>query len=365
MGLFQKKIGPVFLKETSSLTEYMNQLENLLEQSEGTLKKEIEKQIKFAQYGEAGEKNVAFELKSSGMDMYVLHDIYLEAGELSAQIDYIVITRNGIYILECKNLIGNIEIDNSGCFIRNYEFSGKKIKEGIYSPVTQNQRHLQVIKELRKSSKNNFLSKLAFERNFEKIYRPLVVLANPKTYLNARYARKEIKEQVIRADQLIAVIKKMDAANKDYSSTNKEMLELAQFFLNHNQPNKSDYARKYEEILAEIKQKSNADSPISKNTESEPKHSACANMKKSITENADKEVNEKKREEQIGKLKKFRLEQARTEKIKPYYIFNDAQMNDLIAKCPANKEELLTVSGFGPVKTEKYGDSIIKILQEE
>ena len=150
MGIFQKKIGPVFLKETSDATVYIEKMQLLLEQADEEMKKEIEKQIKLAKYGEYGEQNVAFELKNSGMDMYILHDLYFETTSGSAQIDYIVITRKRIYVLECKNLIGNIEIDNVGSFIRTYELFGKWIKEGIYSPITQNQRHLQVLKEMRK-----------------------------------------------------------------------------------------------------------------------------------------------------------------------------------------------------------------------
>lgn len=110
-------------------------------------------------YGKIGEDNISFELKNSGMDMYVLHDIYLEYGDLSAQIDYIVITRKITYIIECKNLIGDIEIDNTGAFIRHYELFGKHVKEGIYSPVTQNLRHLNVLKEIRKANKSNILTK--------------------------------------------------------------------------------------------------------------------------------------------------------------------------------------------------------------
>lgn len=137
MELFQKKIGPVFLKENSDASafiEKMNELQNKATTPE--LKKEIEKQIKLASYGSVGEQNIAYELKNSGMDMYILHDIYLEYEDLSAQIDYIIITRKKVFIIESKNLIGNIEIDSQGNFIRTYEMFGKKIKEGIYSPVT-------------------------------------------------------------------------------------------------------------------------------------------------------------------------------------------------------------------------------------
>lgn len=337
MGIFQKKIGPVFLKETSDATVYIEKMQLLLEQADEEMKKEIEKQIKLAKYGEYGEQNVAFELKNSGMDMYILHDLYFETTSGSAQIDYIVITRKRIYVLECKNLIGNIEIDNVGSFIRTYELFGKWIKEGIYSPITQNQRHLQVLKEMRKESKSNFLMKMMFEKNFYETYKSVVVLANPKTYLNAKYAKKEIKQQVIRADQLIAYIKEQDSFVKDLNMSEKEMFDLATFFMQKNVPEHSDYAKKYEEIVSNVRDAVK---------EGKEEKEECSEM---LTE----------------KLKKFRLEQSRKEGIKPYYIFNDAQMKDLIAQNPKTKEELLKVSGFGNVKVEKYGDTILSILHEE
>ena len=188
MGIFQKRIGCIFLKETSDAETYIEKLESLLEIADEATRQKIERQIKLTQYGLEGEKTVAYELRTSGMDMYVLHDVYLEIGDLSAQIDYIVVTRKHIYVIECKNLYGNIEIDNAGNFMRKIGSSSPK--EGIYSPITQNQRHLRVLKEIRKASKGNFLTKMLFERGFEETYKSIVVLANPKTYLNARYAKK-------------------------------------------------------------------------------------------------------------------------------------------------------------------------------
>lgn len=250
--LFQKKIGTVFLKEDSDASNFITRMQELEQQvTDLELKAEIQKQIKLASYGELGEKNISFELKNSGMDMYILHDIYLEYGDLSAQIDYLVITRKHIFVIECKNLIGNIEIDYQGNFIRTYEMFGKKVKEGIYSPITQNQRHLEVIKQVRKEAKGNFIMKAALEYFFSDSYKPLVVLANPKTYLNAKYAKKEIKDQVIRADQLITKLKSICDQCKDPDMPEKEMLEIAQFFLNANKPERSDYARKYEEMAAQ------------------------------------------------------------------------------------------------------------------
>ena len=155
MGLFQKSIGTVFLKEDSDTSVFIDKMNALSKEVSPSIKEEIDKQIKLASYGEDGEKNIAYELKNSGIDMYVLHDIYLEQDDLSAQIDYLIVCRKKIYVLECKNLFGDIEIDSNGQFIRKYEVNGKKYKESIYSPITQNERHLNVLKEVRKASKSN------------------------------------------------------------------------------------------------------------------------------------------------------------------------------------------------------------------
>lgn len=349
MSLFTKKIGPVFLKEDSDAQVFIEKMQALQATTSGEVRQKIDKQINLARYGETGENNIAFELRNSGMDMYILHDIYLETGDLSAQIDYIVITRKKVYVIECKNLIGNIEIDNTGAFIRSYELAGRHIKEGIYSPITQNQRHLQVLKEIRKNSKGNFFTKLIFEKSFQDTYQPIVVLANPKTYLNAKFAKKEVREQVIRADQLIDYIKKADEAVTDSNMSTDDMLRLAQFYLDNNQPQRSDYARKYEELATEA----------AKNVPPKKPMAEAENME------TFRPAGETGKEEIIQRLKTFRLEQSRKEHCKPYYIFNDMQMEELIVRNPQNRKELLEVAGFGNVKVEKYGDAILEILHSE
>lgn len=349
MGLFEKRIGVVFLKESSEAEDFIEKMQQLLEKSPDALKAEIEKQVRIARYGLQGEQNIAFELKNSGMDMYVLHDIYLEIDGLSAQIDYLVVTRKNIYVIECKNLIGNIEIDNMGNFIRTYEISGRKIREGIYSPITQNQRHLQVIKQVRLKNKNNFLQKMIFEKNFENNYKSLIVLANSRTCLKAQYAKKEVKQRVIRLDQMVARIKEMDAASKEGAMSNTAMEELARFYLNESRQNKSDYAKKYEELLKEFE---NNKPDIQEERHLEEENPRNVQSISEVQENI------------ALKLKKFRLEMSREEGIKPYYIFTDTQMNDLIERKPKTKEELLTVAGFGEKKVEKYGKSILNILNE-
>ena len=62
MELFQKKIGPVFLKEDSDAEEFIDRMTELSEKAKGQIKENIDKQIKIAKYGLVGEKNIAFEL---------------------------------------------------------------------------------------------------------------------------------------------------------------------------------------------------------------------------------------------------------------------------------------------------------------
>ena len=147
-------------------------------------------------------------------------------------------------MLECKNLYGDITINNEGDFVR---LMWNK-KEGIYSPVTQGKRHLELIKQIRLAEKGNILTKAIFEKNFYENYRSVVVLANPKTVLNDRFAPKEIKKQVIRADQLIEYIRKINNEPATVTSSESQTEELANFFLNKQSVCKTDYLEKYNSL---------------------------------------------------------------------------------------------------------------------
>jgi len=346
MGLFNRMNKPVFLKEGSDTLGYLNKLKELRLKASGQLEEQIEREINLATYGDLGEKNIAFELKNSGIPMYILHDIYIEAGDLSAQIDYVVITKKLIFIIECKNLVGNIDIDSSGNFIRKYKFRNKSIREGIYSPITQNERHLHVIRQKRRNSINLIIERIVFDKFFNSYYKTIVVLANPKTILNNRYAKKEVKDNVIRADQLINHIKKLNNKFNESNLSDSKMFKIANRFLEMHTPNKTYYAKKYEELLTNTKNDENQKKIVAK--------------KKS---KATKDNITQKTEILINKLKAYRLEKSREENIKAYYIFSNKQMNELIEKIPLTKSELLEIYGFGEKKIEKYGEDLLKIFK--
>lgn len=408
MALFNKLDKPIFLKEESEAKYYISKLQELHSRAPEGLKGRIEKELKIATLGELGENNIAFELKNSGIPMYILHDIGLETNELSAQIDYIVVTRKVIFIIECKNLIGNIEINSQGNFIRTYSFNGKFIKEGIYSPITQNERHLEVLKRIKKESKSNFISKMLFDKYFNDNYKSLVVLANPKTVLNSRYAKKEIKDNVIKADQLINYIKEVNSKSDLISLSDKEMEEIADRLLALHKSSKLSFLKKYRELIElvdnydvknDVKTVFNNKEIINDSSINNAKSNIINEDKSSVTNNIDKSNNINNiyntknininvninntvinnsignkinnnsdiindNENLIKKLKEYRLQMSRAENTKPYIIFSDKQMTNLLEKMPKTKSELKEVSGFGEVKVEKYGDVILKILNE-
>ena len=250
MGLFSDP-EVIILKESCDSADYLNKLQELRISVPDNSKaaEKIDREIAITEAGIFGEDSVLFELKNSGMDLAVIRDLYLETSDgRNAQIDFFVATPYVNVVIECKNLFGNIEINNKGDFIRSYEYRGHRYKEGIYSPITQNERHLTVFKDCRKARKNALL-KYAFEKNFDDYYKSVVVLANPKTIVNDKWAKREVKQQVIRCDQLIRFLKSLKS---DLKSNKKQIRERGERALALNVEERKDYFRKFEDLSKEM-----------------------------------------------------------------------------------------------------------------
>ena len=324
MELFNKFRSTVFLKEDSDLERQLEELKNIRNKLSDT--EEIDKDIKLLEYGIAGEKNIAFELKNANIGMYVLHDVTFECEGNKAQIDYLLITRGYCYLIECKNLYGNITVDNSGQFFREYEYNGKKIKEAIYSPYTQAVRHQDMLKKVWADSHSkieNFIYGRFIGKNF---FRPIVVLSNSKSILNTRYAPKDIRDDVIRADQLINYIQKdIDGLDKDYLDGEKELKRAAETWLSRSVPNDSNIVNKY----------------------------------------LDKIDNNVNKQELENKLREFRKMRAFKMDVPAYYVFNDEEMNSLINSMPKTLDELKASKILPDIKIKCHGEEILKIINKK
>ena len=66
--------------------------------------------------------------------------------------------------------------------------------------------------------------------------------------------------------------------------------------------------------------------------------------------------------ELLEKIRQWRYDKAKDQKIRPYVIFNNVTLVDLATRQPTAREELLSISGIGEKKVELYGDEIIRLI---
>lgn len=234
---------PVILKEGSDAKEQLATLESLRETVPRSQRRWLDSDIRALKAGIVGEDRILFELRNSHLPLVVIHDLHLEFEGLTAQIDFLVLTRRRNFVLECKNLYGDISVNARGDFVRSF---GGRRREGIYSPITQNQRHLGLMKRINLSMKGAIMSALLSPR-FDDLYRGLVVLANPKTILHDRNAKKEVKQQLVRGDQLVATIESINSMRgpADGKIPFKDVMERAERWLSMDTPVRTDYTARY------------------------------------------------------------------------------------------------------------------------
>ena len=66
----------------------------------------------------------------------------------------------------------------------------------------------------------------------------------------------------------------------------------------------------------------------------------------------------------LGALKAWRTEQARTQEVPPYVVFNDRTLEALARARPQDEDALLAIKGIGPSKLERYGTALLALIAE-
>lgn len=234
---------PIFVKENLSLPRQIKQLETLKDLVIPEQVAEVEQDIKKLSSGLTGEKNVAYELKNSYLPLLILQDIYLKNDDTNAQIDFIVIASFGIFVIECKKFIDDIEITNKGDFNRCFKTPTGIIykKEGIYNPVTQNRHHSEMLKKL-------LLAQIPTlnTQNLDVLMHAIVVFANPKTVIRDTEAPNEIKESILKHDQLTSYLKGFQNQNPNVFLSEEEMRKISDFLLEGNIEKPMQFFKKYQ-----------------------------------------------------------------------------------------------------------------------
>ena len=354
---------PTFIKDFENSDELIGLLEQMkLKTTDMKIIEAIELDQLLIKQGNIGEQNVHYEIKNSFIPMYALHDIVIEYEEYRAQLDFVLITSRFILILETKKLVGDIQINNQGEFIRTIKNrNGRFIKkEGMYSPISQNARHVRIVREM--------LIKEKMIKNLPVL--SLVVIANPKSIIDFKYAPKELKDQIIKYDQLTVYLKKkmVNMAVVDLSIVT--MQNIAEFLIKNHVEKENSFVVKYRKML----ETNTGDVLPEKVTlpgievkveiwseQQAPPIAAPVMIKQVSTPTKNGNGIDQIRDGLIA----FRKQQSKTENVAAYYIFNNVQMEDILTKLPGDKAALLGCSGFGPVKVEKYGGEILRIVNGE
>ncbi len=147
--------------------------------------------------GFVGEKLVSIILKSFIKDSgYLFNDYLFDMNNNSCQIDHILLTKKGIFIVETKNYSGVIYgYENSQKF---YQYlNNGKIKNEFYSPLKQNETHINKIKKILNNNINVYGIVCFIKNNFKnKDIKNIVSIFTLKKYI------KSFKNDCLTIDEL-------------------------------------------------------------------------------------------------------------------------------------------------------------------
>lgn len=302
--------------------------------------------------GAIGEWSVARILKRLDQEKYkVINDIYIPKEDgTTSQVDHIVVSDYGIFVIETKNYKGWIFGDEKNKFWTQTIY---KKKSKFLNPIIQNKGHVKAVKNYLEIDKNLFISIVVFttQADFKKVntVTPVVYTVKLKKEIRSYQEIKLTKEEKERIyEKLVQIGKATRSTKKQHVKKIEEMMS--------NSPTKHEYMKKHLLDTEGIKQENEEAIGVTdeniKQTQGEGGQTDQV-CKEELTEE-DQVIHEK--------LKQFRLEKSHEEKIKPYLIYNNAELMELVKSKPQNIEELMNVKGFGKVKCEKYGDEIMKCM---
>ena len=332
MGLIDSAIDAfrfkdtVFYKENSDLQSKYDALKKL--NGEYPNNEELLSELFVVKKGLDGENEIAYQLKKAHIGMYVLRDIKVKHEDLTAQIDYVIITPVYTYYVECKNLVGNITVNDKGDFIREFTINGKKIKKGMYSPLRQVEAQREVIRKIWESN-SSAIKKFFASKNFDYYRRVLVVAANQDTILNTNRAPKEMKYKILRADALVRQIEyDLDhRGNDEYLESKKSMEEMAQSYVDLSSKEEINYYDYYKEKY-------------------------CNDVSAPINDDL---------KDRLIELRKNRSNEMN---IPAYYVFTNEELDKLVELRPKTIEELKNANILTTIKIKTHGEEIIKVINK-
>lgn len=175
-------------------------------------------QEKFAiSKGKEGEKAVNKVLSSLGGKYTLMKNILLKTKTGSTELDHIVVSVYGIFVIETKNYSGRVYGDEKYKDWKHFDMAGKEHK--FYSPIKQNAGHLGTLRRAIKLDESVFIPIVVFSGSAEikvTAQTPVVQLFELKRTI------KSYKKKVFTKEEVKNIIKDIKCHNIDSVMARKQ-----------------------------------------------------------------------------------------------------------------------------------------------
>lgn len=139
----------MLIKEADDQSAHIRDLEQAAK-GQNAKAKQAAIELRIRKAGIRGERDSAYLIDfhyAKSPNWAVIHDLRLEHDGRVAQIDHLMIDRwLDVYVLETKQFHAGIKITENGEFLRWNSY--KSTYEGMASPLEQNERHIEVLREV-------------------------------------------------------------------------------------------------------------------------------------------------------------------------------------------------------------------------
>jgi len=170
--------------------------------------------------GEEAEKQMAFYLRrtfAKANDYYVLNDLRIVHGGSVAQIDHLIVTSYGLFIIESKSVHGKIIVNEHNEWSRSYNNQF----EGMPSPILQATAQGELLQQLLIDNCKQLLGKMLFGK-IQKGFKFCPALTYIAISDSGIIERKTNVPELYKADQIASAINKKIKA----LSTQNNLLSL-------------------------------------------------------------------------------------------------------------------------------------------
>lgn len=274
-----------------------------------------------------------------------------DENSLTHESDVIMIHQTGIYVFESKNYSGWIygkETDRYWTQSIYNEENHKKYKSKFYNPIWQNKKHVDIINDyLKNMYTNNIYSYIVFSSRC-KLKRLSYSSSHCKImnrYDLLWYLKKDIKSKEViftneQVDEIYNNLKKCSNVSDEVKQQHIDYINCGAYYLN-----KRETSQEGVEVPQIIETKEVVD--------------AVAPIESIITAPV---VEQKSYEKIVEELREYRKNKSTLEQVPAYFVYNDETMFMLANNKPKTLEELKQVKGLNDYKINKYGEDILKVI---